>query len=201
MLARLSSVAKDGLATQKKSDQAEQRRERRDVAQLAAQPGDRARSVVAADRFRVHASRRRQQAVLADRLARRIRGTISPLFITRMRSASDSTVSGSVETTTIADALVAQAAHDPHHVVLGADIHAARRLAQHQHLGQIGQPFRRAPPSAGCRPTARRAARSTVGRADAAALSTCRAGDARAPAPGCSQSRRDALEDAIETFL
>src|ERR671910_3297698 len=37
--------------------------------------------------------------------------------------------------------LLAQALDDAHDVLLGTDIHAARRLAQHQHLGRPGQPL------------------------------------------------------------
>ena len=39
------------------------------------------------------------------------------------------------------DAAVAQRLDDADHVFLGADIHAARRLRQDQHLGQMGQPL------------------------------------------------------------
>ena len=59
-----------------------------------------------------------------------------------MRSASDSTVSGSVESTMMASPLRAQVADDVDDVVLGADIHAAGRLAQHQQARRVAQPFR-----------------------------------------------------------
>ena len=59
-----------------------------------------------------------------------------------MRSASDSTVSGSVDSTMMASPLRAEVADNVDDVVLGADIHAACRLAQHQQARRIGQPFR-----------------------------------------------------------
>ncbi len=58
-----------------------------------------------------------------------------------IRSASDSTVSGSVEITTTPTPWSRKPPDDLHHILLGADIHAARRLAQHQNLRQVGQPF------------------------------------------------------------
>ena len=144
MLPRLSSVAKEGLAS---------RRKRRGQIRVtngamlriwsrrkAQPPRGRCRRRPSHCSPWSSPSRRLQQAVLADRLVGEFARPSRPCFITRMRSASDSTVSGSVESTMTAIPW-SRRARTISDVVLGADIHAARRLAQHQQLRRVGQPF------------------------------------------------------------
>ncbi len=96
--------------------------------------------------------------VLADGLAGEFVHDARPSSSPTMRSASDSTVSGSVDSTTTPHALIAQPFDDAHHVLLGADIHAARRLRSAPAPWAARSATWRAPPSAGCRPTGCRAA-------------------------------------------
>ena len=128
-------------------EQQDQRQERRDIAHLGAQEGSDAALACGlpglfhcspSRTLRYAASSRRSLLTASPTNSR----TTAPRFITRIRSASDSTVSGSVDSTMIAEPLGAQVPDDIDHVVLGADIHAARRLAQHEQPRRIGQPFR-----------------------------------------------------------
>ena len=139
------SSAKDGLRALKNDDQEQQREQRRDVAQLRRQPAASAETRASgraasachllARRSLPHAAASSRSLLIVSLANSR---AISPLRMTMIRSASDSTVSGSVESTMIADALLAQAAHDAHHVFLGADVHAAGRLGQDQHAAAGG---------------------------------------------------------------
>jgi hypothetical protein len=65
----------------------------------------------------------------------------SRLISTVTRSANVRMVSGSVDSTRTATPLSRSDLDDADHVLLGADIHAARRLRQDQHLRQMRQPF------------------------------------------------------------
>ena len=112
-VAEIVERRKGGAGGGEEAGEADQRQERRDVAHLRAQ--ERARCLrgrlrSAADcravtgRHVVSPSRRFQQAVLADRLVANSR-TTAPRLSTMMRSASDSTVSGSVDSTMTASPL------------------------------------------------------------------------------------------------
>ena len=96
-------------------------------------------------------------------------------------------------------ARVAQAADDLHDVVLRADVHAARRLAQDEHLRRKGQPFRERRPSAGCRRKASRAATSTRGGLICRRSTCSRA--MRRSADGFSQRLEMRSRMAIDMFL
>src|SRR5260221_6800415 len=144
ILARLPSVAKDGLAALKNTTR---KSSVRNGAMLRSWPrSQRARPPVAAGArsaacpvIRSRASGGGKEAILADRLA-------GELAHDRALLHDDDAVGegehglGLGRDDDDADALIAQPAHDLDHVVLGADIHAARRLAQHAHLRRIGQP-------------------------------------------------------------
>ena len=200
----VAQVAKDGLARVKNSDQEEQRHEGRDVAQLVAQPVPRRVAGRPADvgGRGIHAGVPQAAASSRSLLIGSSANsrTISPFLITRMRSASESTVSGSVETTMIADPLLAQAAHDAHDVLLGADVHAARRLAQHQHARQVGQPSgQRDLLLVAARQRAERRVRPSGG-ADAQGLDVA-AGDRALRRRAAARAGRCGSRMAIETFL
>ena len=90
-------------------DEAKKRDERRDIAQLVAQeiPGPKGAGRGRIGAWRVHQSRDPRRQAAANRRSLLIASpanscAISPLRITRTRSASERTVSGSVEKTTIA---------------------------------------------------------------------------------------------------
>ena len=135
MFSRLPSVANDLLAAVKKANEHEQRRERGDVAELPRSRSSASRCT-ASDAAHAASSSR---SLLTGSSANS-RTTLSFLHHQnaigqrqhRFRFGRDDHDG---------DALVAQAAHDLHHVVLRADVHPARRLAQHQHARQIGQPL------------------------------------------------------------
>ena len=109
-VAEIVERGEGGAGEAEEGDEADEREERRDVAHLAAQhsaagarvPGSTlSRSV--SDAFmpfdpRPHAASSRRSLLITSFANSR---TTTPFFITRMRSASDSTVSGSVEATTM----------------------------------------------------------------------------------------------------
>ena len=122
-------------------------------------------------------SRGFQEPVLADRLVRRIPARSRPSS-SRGCGRRATARSRARSSTMTASPLVAQALDDVDDVVLGADIHAAGRLAQHQDLAADRSATSPAPPSAGCRPTAMPSSGSTAaGGSDSG--STCRLAIAR----------------------
>ena len=131
MLARLSSVAKDGLGALKNAtsttrvNSGAMLRSWSRGSCLSRPPPWPAVGVSTLHRPPHAAASRRS---LLDRLVANSRATV-PLLITMMRSARDRTVSGSVESTRTPTPCSLQRLHDADHVLLGADVHAARRLA------------------------------------------------------------------------
>src|SRR5918993_1546757 len=145
MLAALSTVAKEGLAALKKATSAKSvtngamlRNWPRSHAPARPPPSPRARSAGAV--MLLPPSGRLQQPVLADGLVREFADDLTLLH-------DDDPVGerqhrlGLAGDDHDAEPLVAQAAHDLHHVVLGAHVHAARGLAEDQHLRRIGEPL------------------------------------------------------------
>src|SRR5258708_29410247 len=147
MLPTLSSVAKEGLAAAKKPERqisvrngAMLRIWERSIAAILREGLRSADTVTPSPVVICLSSRRFQQAVLADRLIREFAHDRAALqHDDAVGERQDGLGLGREHDD--GQSPRAEIADDADDVALGADIHAARRLAQHQQARRIGEPF------------------------------------------------------------